>query len=271
MIKYKKGQIWNKSKNKIMLRFEKETGKNAIYNNKITGQFEYWLWQHEKNLQKQLDVHWKATEKERILTHSGKIGEKHKKEIAATAVKQARIKEIEKDYQNLKKTSKAELWIIYSRIHKVISEDKQASKASIISGILNDEYRRSDLDAWYKATTKPKKRTPKKKTTKPKTTKVEAFKKRKIILEQLYETLFLTTKDFADILGISTNEAYKHAKWLEDHNLVAGQASAGTGVSTPRGTYKILSILWEPYYHRESYPDIEFKEVVKMLKKEMKM
>ena len=33
-----------------MLQFEKETNKNAVYNNKITGGFEYWLWQKEKKL-----------------------------------------------------------------------------------------------------------------------------------------------------------------------------------------------------------------------------
>ena len=47
-LKYKKGQVWNKAKTAKMIEFEKETDKNAVYNNKITGQFEYWLWQKEK-------------------------------------------------------------------------------------------------------------------------------------------------------------------------------------------------------------------------------
>jgi len=43
MTEYKKGQNWNKPKNKLMLAFENETGKNAIYRGVITGNFEYWL------------------------------------------------------------------------------------------------------------------------------------------------------------------------------------------------------------------------------------
>lgn len=31
-----------------MLEFEQETGKNAIYNGKITGSFEYWLWMEDR-------------------------------------------------------------------------------------------------------------------------------------------------------------------------------------------------------------------------------
>ena len=48
-IKYKKGTPWNKPKTKLMLDFEKQTGKNAIRAGKLTGNFEYWLW---KRLQK---------------------------------------------------------------------------------------------------------------------------------------------------------------------------------------------------------------------------
>ena len=44
MPKYKKGQVWNKVNNKLMIKFKEETGKNAVHNNKITGQFEYWQW-----------------------------------------------------------------------------------------------------------------------------------------------------------------------------------------------------------------------------------
>ena len=45
---YKKGQVWNKSKNKLMLEFEKETGKNAIYSSKITGGFEAWIYKRKE-------------------------------------------------------------------------------------------------------------------------------------------------------------------------------------------------------------------------------
>lgn len=48
MEEFKKGQIWNKSKNKLMLEFERETGKNAVYRGKITGNFEFWLSKREK-------------------------------------------------------------------------------------------------------------------------------------------------------------------------------------------------------------------------------
>ena len=34
-----------------MLEFEKETGKNAIHNKKVTGQFEYWLWKKKTHIQ----------------------------------------------------------------------------------------------------------------------------------------------------------------------------------------------------------------------------
>ena len=50
MVTHKKGQVWNKAKTAKMLEFEKETSKNAVYNGKITGGFEYWLWQKEKKL-----------------------------------------------------------------------------------------------------------------------------------------------------------------------------------------------------------------------------
>ena len=36
---------WNNAKTQIMKDFEEKTKKNAIHNNKITGQFEYWIWQ----------------------------------------------------------------------------------------------------------------------------------------------------------------------------------------------------------------------------------
>ncbi len=46
--KHKKGQVWNKPKTNLMCQFEKETNKNAIHAGKITGNFEYWLWQRKK-------------------------------------------------------------------------------------------------------------------------------------------------------------------------------------------------------------------------------
>ena len=52
MPNYKKGQIWNKALTPKMLKFEKETGKLSIRGGKITGQFEYWLWQREKKTSK---------------------------------------------------------------------------------------------------------------------------------------------------------------------------------------------------------------------------
>ncbi len=44
IVEFKKGQIWSKTKNKLMIEFENETGKNAVYRGKITGQFEAWLY-----------------------------------------------------------------------------------------------------------------------------------------------------------------------------------------------------------------------------------
>lgn len=56
MVKYKKGQSWNKALTSDMLQFEKETKKNAIYNGKITGGFEHWLWKKEKISQNNLSL-----------------------------------------------------------------------------------------------------------------------------------------------------------------------------------------------------------------------
>lgn len=67
MPKYKKGQIWNKAKTKIMLKFEKETSKNAIYNGKITGQFEYWLYKEEKIRQNNLSLELNFNDYRRLL------------------------------------------------------------------------------------------------------------------------------------------------------------------------------------------------------------
>ena len=43
-IKYHKGLEWNRKLTTEMLEFEKETGKHAIHNKKVTGQFEYWMY-----------------------------------------------------------------------------------------------------------------------------------------------------------------------------------------------------------------------------------
>lgn len=43
-IKYQKGLEWNKALTPEMKQFEKETGKHAIHNKKVTGQFEYWMY-----------------------------------------------------------------------------------------------------------------------------------------------------------------------------------------------------------------------------------
>lgn len=50
MVVHKKGQVWIKAKTALMKTFEKETGKSAVFRDKITGQFEYWIWQKEKKL-----------------------------------------------------------------------------------------------------------------------------------------------------------------------------------------------------------------------------
>ena len=52
---YKKGQVWKKSKNKLMLAFEEETGKNAVYRDMITGGFEAWLYK-KKNKAKIIET-----------------------------------------------------------------------------------------------------------------------------------------------------------------------------------------------------------------------
>lgn len=43
-IKYKKGTEWNKPLTVEMIEYQKTTGKNAVYNGMIMGQFEYWLY-----------------------------------------------------------------------------------------------------------------------------------------------------------------------------------------------------------------------------------
>ena len=44
MVEYKKGQVWNKPLTTKMETFEEWTGKNAVWNGKITGGFEAFLW-----------------------------------------------------------------------------------------------------------------------------------------------------------------------------------------------------------------------------------
>jgi len=46
-LKYKKGKPWLVLTPE-MKQFEKSTGKSAVFRGKITGQFEYWLWQQNK-------------------------------------------------------------------------------------------------------------------------------------------------------------------------------------------------------------------------------
>lgn len=47
MVDYKKGKLWNRALTGDMKEFERTTGKSAVYHNKITGQFEHWLWKKE--------------------------------------------------------------------------------------------------------------------------------------------------------------------------------------------------------------------------------
>lgn len=47
-VEFKKGQVWNKPKNKLMLTFEKEKSKNAVYRGVITGGFEAWLYKRKE-------------------------------------------------------------------------------------------------------------------------------------------------------------------------------------------------------------------------------
>jgi len=81
MVAHKKGQVWNKAKTAVMKQFEKEKGANAVYRGKITGKFEYWLWQQEKKKTKQTKQPKKprttklsATNKEKIKKLERKIG-----------------------------------------------------------------------------------------------------------------------------------------------------------------------------------------------------
>jgi len=95
------------------------------------------------------------------------------------------------------------------------------------------------------------------------------YKYRVQILDLLYNNLFYDTKALAEELGIPVNLAYKHAKWLEDHNLIYGNANDNTGVSMSRGKARIHSILWEPKYSEESCDSWTIYE--KELRKAMKI
>ena len=64
--------VWNKAKTAKMLQFEKETNKNAIHNNKITGQFEYWVWMEDRRSKG-------LTRKKRSSVKSKSIKEERKK------------------------------------------------------------------------------------------------------------------------------------------------------------------------------------------------
>lgn len=72
----KKGQVWNKSLTPEMERFEKETNKNAVYNGKVTGSFEYWVWMEDRRSKG-------LTRKKRSSTISKPI----KREIEVTYIK----------------------------------------------------------------------------------------------------------------------------------------------------------------------------------------
>ena len=221
--KYYKGLIWNKPLTPEMEQFKKETGKNAIRGNKITGTFEYWMYWNPKNKQ-----------------FKGK---------PTSNLKDQKI-------NNISITNDIELRNIY----KSYGQDKQCNiykynlfykNKSYGQDVLVAKNKQDLIKQLYLTRSRKFPFLRGKKIQKP----TDVDKIRLEMLEILYYNLFYDTKMFAKTLNITTQEAYKHAKWLEDKRLISGQASSGTGVSTKRGTYKTLSILWEANYSEERGDD----------------
>lgn len=100
MPKYKKGEVWNKPKNSLMLRFEKETGKNAIYRGKVTGQFEYWIWREANKTAEIFRKHDELTENttnKQKIKPKPKAKPKSKPKRQVIDKKQKRIGEIQRE------------------------------------------------------------------------------------------------------------------------------------------------------------------------------
>jgi len=97
---------------------------------------------------------------------------------------------------------------------------------------------------------------------------------RKTILGYFYNNMYADTKMVAKEFGITTEEAYSNAKWLEDNGFLQGESTDAEGNQTKRGTYRSASILWYALYNIESDGiHIEFKEldeVIDLLKEKMK-
>ena len=77
---------------------------------------------------------------------------------------------------------------------------------------------------------------------------IEKFELRKEILEMMFYDLFFDTKDIASSFDLTMKQAYAHMKFLENKELVCGEAYNKTGINQDRGTNRVYSIRWEPYY-----------------------
>ena len=88
----KKGQVWNKPLTKEMEQFEKETNKNAVYNGKVTGSFEYWVWMEDRRSKG-------LTRKKRSSTTSKPI-KRHKVEVTYITFTTRQLNLLTNKYKN---------------------------------------------------------------------------------------------------------------------------------------------------------------------------
>lgn len=135
MTKFKKGTPWLVLTPE-MKQFEKKTGKSAVFRGKITGQFEYYIWQEEKK---------KTLKPKPQLTRGLK------------EIKSDKLKRIEKEYNRLTKLRKDELFRIVQQSSRLdISHIKQEDKYTIMNFILENEFGRKNMEEFEKHLSEPK-------------------------------------------------------------------------------------------------------------------
>jgi len=122
MLNYKKGQTWNKAKTTQMKQFEKSTGKSAVFRGKITGQFEYWLWQQKTPSKTNIPKEFKE-----------------------------KFDSIKREYDSLNKLTKKGLVEIAQRESRLdISHIKSEDKYSIRNYILGSKFSNKSLEKFDK-------------------------------------------------------------------------------------------------------------------------
>lgn len=124
----KKGMLWNKPKTELMLQFEQETGRYAIYHGNITGLFIYWLF--ENNLKISNFTETKQFTKE----HKKKLSER----MSGENNSMYDIHRYGEDAPNYKGDNINSMYAIHQRAHQV--DLKPLDGICAICGKVKNEY-----------------------------------------------------------------------------------------------------------------------------------